>query len=146
MKRNSKLYSAMLAGVFLVWGLMLGPAASAADQNPCSEDIAKFCKDVKPGQQALMQCLEKNEAQLSDACKTYEAKMEKPRMESRETAAQQMKIRQACGMDSIKFCNDAKSISNGVDVCLKEHTGELSMPCKDALAAMKGGEEEKTAK
>ena len=125
---------------------MFGTAVSAADQNPCSEDIAKFCKDVKPGWRAIMDCLERHESQLSDACKDYEAKMERPRMESREVGMQQMRVRQACRDDVTKFCNDVKSGSDGIATCLKEHAGELSMPCRDAVEAARGGEEERKAK
>jgi hypothetical protein len=125
---------------------MFGCDAFAADQNPCSEDIAKFCKDVKPGWGATMDCLERHESQLSDACKDYEAKMEKPRMESREVAGQQMRVRQACRDDVAKFCNDVTSGSVGIATCLKEHANELSMPCRDAMKAARGGEEERKAK
>jgi hypothetical protein len=145
MKQKGRLCSAILVPALLILGLMFGCDAFAADQNPCSGDIAKFCKDVKPGWEATMECLERYEDRLSDACKDYEAKMEKPRMESREVAGQQMWVRQACRDDVTKFCNDVKSGSEGL-TCLKEHASELSMPCRDAIKAARGGEEERKAK
>jgi len=146
MKQNSKLYCATLGGALLILGLMFTTAASAADQNPCSEDIAKFCKDVKPGQRAIMDCLEQHESQLSDACKDYEAKMENPRVESREVGMQQMRVRQVCRGDVAKFCNDLKPGSGGITTCLKEHASELSLPCKDAVEAAREGSEETKVK
>ena len=92
-----------------------------------------------------MECLEAHENQLSDACKDYEAKMERPRMESREVSNQQMRVRQACKDDVTKFCNSAMSVSAGM-ACLKQHGSELSVPCKDAVEAASGGEEEQKAK
>jgi hypothetical protein len=146
MKQAKRSYHRVVTGALLAVALVFGFTAFAADQNPCSEDIAKFCKDVGPSWGAIMACLEQHESQLSDACKDYEAKMEKPRVESREAMRQQMRIRQACRDDVTKFCNDVKSASGGIATCLKEHAGELSLPCKDALEAAKGGEEERTAK
>ncbi len=35
----------------------------------CKEDAKKICKDVKPGKGRIIQCLRKNEASLSVACK-----------------------------------------------------------------------------
>lgn len=146
MKSLKKLCLAVLLGVFFISGFMFGAEASAADQNPCSEDIAKFCKDIQPGKRALMECLERNESKLSDACKEYEARMENPRMESREVAAQQTRVRQSCAGDIAKFCSDVKPGSGGIMACLKEHAGELSIPCGDAVEAAKAGAEERTTK
>jgi hypothetical protein len=145
MKQNGRLCCVILVGALFISALMFGADASAADQNPCSEDIAKFCKDVGPGWGAIMACLEQHESQLSDACKDYEAKMERPRMESREVAGQQMRVRQACRDDVTKFCNDVKSGSDGM-TCLKEHASELSIPCREAMEAARGGEEERKGK
>jgi hypothetical protein len=146
MKQDSRFYCIIIIGMFFISSSMFGTAVSAAEPNPCSEDIAKFCKDVKPGQRAIMDCLERYESQLSDACKDYEASMERPRAESREVVMQQMRVRQACRDDVAKFCNDAGSGSGGIATCLKEHASELSLPCKDAVEAARGGEEERKAK
>jgi hypothetical protein len=146
MKQLKKLCPVVLLGVFFISGLLFGAEVSVAEQNPCSADIAKFCKDIQPGKRAMMECLERNESQLSDACKEYEARMENPRMEAREVALQQMGLRQSCGDDIARFCGDVKPGSGGVQACLKEHMKELSMPCKDAVEAAKGGAEERTGK
>ena len=95
-KETNSLGCIILIGALFVASLILGAEALAADQNPCSEDIAKFCKDINPGQRAIMECLEQHESQLSDACKNYEAMMESPRAESREAMRQQMMVRLTC--------------------------------------------------
>jgi hypothetical protein len=148
MKRHNGLCQPMLAVALfiIIIGMMFGPAAFAADQNPCAEDIAKFCKNIKPGQAALMECLEEHEAQLSDACKAYETKMEGPRAESKEAVSQQARIRQACKNDVARFCSDVTSGSGGISACLKKHGIELSSPCADAMKTAMGEEEQKKTK
>ncbi len=128
-------------------GLAFGAGAPLTGKNPCSEDIAKFCKDVKASnRRAMMDCLEKHESQLSDACKDYEAQAENTRMETREVAMQQLKVRQVCKNDMSKFCNDSKLGFDGLTACLRGHGSEVSAPCKDALDQAKGGAEEKAQK
>lgn len=43
-------------------------ADEAADDQPCREDLKKFCGDVKPGGGAVIQCMREHHAQLSPAC------------------------------------------------------------------------------
>ena len=61
MRRNSSLCSLILAGVLLGGTLMPGGPLSAAPQNPCSDDIAKYCKDVGPAFGAILRCLEEHQ-------------------------------------------------------------------------------------
>jgi len=37
--------------------------------NECRDDLAKFCSDTKPGQGRLLQCIDKNDAKVSQRCK-----------------------------------------------------------------------------
>jgi hypothetical protein len=37
--------------------------------NECRDDLSKFCSDIKPGQGRLLQCLDKNDAKVSQRCK-----------------------------------------------------------------------------
>jgi hypothetical protein len=73
MKRSKRLYLATLAAGLLNAGLMIGTHAFAAGSNPCSEEIATFCKNAA-GWPAILGCLEEHESELSDACRSYEAK------------------------------------------------------------------------
>jgi hypothetical protein len=136
MQGRKSAYHAVVGSAVLVMMLAFGVNTLAADQNPCAEDMAKFCKDVKPGT-PLLQCLEEHENQLSEPCKAYEAQMERPRGESREVVRQQMRIRQACLGDIEKFCNEPKP-GGSITACLGGHMSDLSGPCGDALKAAKG--------
>ena len=141
MKRIRRACLLTVAASFLCFGLMSEINVFAADQNPCSADIANFCKDVKPGRKAIMNCLERHESQLSDACREYEAKMEKTRVESREAKMHQMQFRQACKDDMAKFCKEADPAQGGSLKCLKEHENELSAPCNESIKAMQADKE-----
>jgi hypothetical protein len=43
--------------------------ALAYAANECREDLTKYCADIKPGQGRLIQCIEKNDANISSRCK-----------------------------------------------------------------------------
>ena len=137
MKRvNSLYFTAMVVGL-LCLGLMLGTNASAAVKNACTDDIAKFCKNVKPGPGAIMECLEEHESELSDACKEYEAKMGGTRVERKEQIRDRIRFRQACKADVIKFCKDIDPVPGGIEKCLNEHKNELSTSCSESMKALK---------
>ena len=125
-----------LATVFLCFGLMFGINAFAADKSPCSEDIAKFCKNIEPGMVALMVCLEKHENELSDACKEYESTTLVPRVEKQEKVRELTTFRQSCINDMRKFCNDVDPAQSGLMRCLKEHENELSTACNESIKAL----------
>ena len=44
-------------------------AKMAAAKKACEPDVAKFCKDVKPGDGAVKQCLQSHESELAQECK-----------------------------------------------------------------------------
>ncbi|MDT8287609.1 MAG: cysteine rich repeat-containing protein, partial [Elusimicrobiales bacterium] len=54
--------------------------------NVCAADAAKLCKDVKPGEGRMRDCLQKNVKKLSDECKTRQEKV-KERLELRNKAS-----------------------------------------------------------
>ena len=43
--------------------------ALAYAANECRDDLTKFCSDIKPGGGRLMQCIDKNDADVSKRCK-----------------------------------------------------------------------------
>ena len=56
-------------------GLALNlPAAAGKGKSACAEDVAKFCKDVKPGKGNIASCLKEHEKEVSQACKDHKAK------------------------------------------------------------------------
>ena len=133
MKQNYTAYLPIFAAGIFCLCLLCGTRASAADENPCAGDIAKFCKDVKPG--AVMDCLEENEKELSDACKTYETKMGGKKVEMREEVRQMKILLDTCKEDMAKFCKDVQPGQGGIEKCLNEHLGELCEPCGEQVKA-----------
>jgi len=127
----------MVAGL-VFWALICVFPVSAAEKNPCSEDIAKFCKNAAPNQ--IMKCLETNEKKLSAACKAHEVKMHGKRAERGEEVRAKKKFLQICRADIANFCKDA-DLKEGYVKCINEHKSELSAPC---AAWVEAQQEEKT--
>ena len=120
MKQVDSFYFAAIIIGLLCLSLVFGMNASATVKNACSEDVAKFCKDIKPGNRAVLDCLEKHESELSDACKEFEATIREPRSETKEEIRERIKFRQACKADVIKFCKDVEPVPGGIEKCLNE--------------------------
>ena len=133
MRQINRIYPAILITGFICLAMMLGAYAYAADKNPCSDDIAKFCGNIKFGTPAMMDCLESHEDQLSAACKEYEATMEGKRAERMEQVMIYAKFRQACKGDIGRFCGDVDPKQGGVVKCLKGHANEISAACKETI-------------
>jgi len=109
--------------------VMSGSALSAEEKNPCTDDIAKYCKDVKPNEiPAMIDCLEEHEGKLTPACQAYEAKLGGGRLETKERIRQRVMMRKACKNDVGKFCYDIKGYDETLK-CLSGHKGELSNVC-----------------
>jgi hypothetical protein len=136
MKQIYRLYLATLVAGLFCLGFMFPAYVSAAEKNPCAEDIAKFCKNIKPGTNAMMDCLEEHESELSDACKDYEAKMGGGRVEMKEAVREEKRFSQTCKDDVAKFCNGVNPGQGGLARCMKEHANELSAPCSESVKAM----------
>lgn len=116
--------------VLVVVMLSIGVAAAAdtpSVKNACADDVAKYCKDIKPGGGGIARCLKENEKQLSPACKS-----------SIEEAKKHVKdARQACEADAQKFCKDVKQGQGRIVKCLREHEKELSAECKAKMSEPK---------
>ena len=132
-------YLMTLAAGIICFGWLFVIDVSAADQNPCSKDIARFCSNIPPGPAgmiALMECLEKHEKELSDACRDFEAGMGGPRMEKSEAIREKREFRQKCMGDMVKYCKDTSPTQGRMIKCLKEHESELTAPCSQSMKAM----------
>ena len=107
--------------------LWAGVGVCAADDRPCAADISKFCKDVKPGGGRILDCLSKNEKDLSPACR-------------KKQQTEMMKVKEAhkaCADDIDKFCKDVKPGGGMIMKCLKGHEAGLSTECKGEMAKAK---------
>ena len=133
MKQVNGITLVLMVTFLLCASLIFGTSASAADNNACSEDVAKFCQNIKPGILALMDCLEKNENKLTSACKEYEAKLLGSKVEKREKFNSMNKFRRDCQNDMASFCNDASQIKGGMLKCLNDHKAEISSSCSQSL-------------
>ena len=118
-RRDLLVWVAIMLGVTL-W---LGTDVYAQGGGACSGDVAKFCKNVQPGEGRIPKCLKEHEKELSPACKQHVADMEK---RLKETAG-------ACQDDVMKFCKDVKSGEGRILRCLRAHQNELSPQCKERV-------------
>jgi len=99
---------------------------SHENHKACAEDIAKLCKDVKPGEGAMAKCLKEHENELSPACKDHIQKMNERKHEGHDGRA-------VCKDDVVKFCKDMKPGGGSIMRCLKEHEAELSPACREQM-------------
>jgi hypothetical protein len=114
--RNS-LYSLIIVSFFvIIWSTN---CTYAGQEHPCSDDIAKYCKDLQPGRGNIIGCLQKNGSKLSDECR---ARLE-------ESTKRLEAAREACAADVGKFCKDIKPGSGRIARCLAQHADELSPTC-----------------
>ena len=130
MKISFKLFDAQMPLLALIVALFCACTWTYvyAEQGlPCSEDIAKYCKDVTPCEGRIIDCLKENKSKLSDECK---GKIE----ESQKRLEDAMR---GCAADVEKFCKDVKPGGGRISKCLREHECELSSECKEKCDAVK---------
>jgi hypothetical protein len=117
-----------------------GVAAATANRNPCIDEVSQFCGEIAPGpagMNAMMDCLEKHEADLSPACRKFEAGMGSSRMERGEAVREKSKFRNSCLADMTRFCGDIQPTPGGMVNCLNAHAEELSAPCRQSIDALR---------
>jgi len=110
-----------------------GRAYAAEEELPCAEEIAKYCKGVKPGGGRILNCLDDHQKDLSVSCKQ---KLE-------ESKKRLMEAQQACTGDMEKFCKDVQPGGGRILKCLREHSQELSSACMQEIEKTKGKVQEK---
>jgi hypothetical protein len=113
--------------VMFCLSLWNGKTLYAENKGPCADDVAKFCKDVKPGGGGIAKCLKKHANELSAGCK--EGITEKKQKAKDFT--------EACRNDLAKYCKDVKRGGGRMVQCLKKHENELSAECKAQMTSAK---------
>ncbi len=118
-----------VAVFIMVLGLVLSIEGGVFAQGTgsCKEDVAKFCKDVRPGGGRIAKCLKKHESELSVSCREKIAQVKE----------QVQEFREACKGDVDAFCRDIQPGGGRIVKCLKMHVSELSPSCKEAIAQIK---------
>jgi hypothetical protein len=99
----------------------------------CSEEIAQYCKGVKPGGGRLLVCLKEHEKDLSPLCRGKIAEIEK-RLEE---------AKQICAKDTEKFCKGIQPGEGRIAKCLNEHMEEISPDCREKVIGLKKMKPEK---
>lgn len=106
---------------------------AAGEELPCADEIAKYCKEVKPGGGRFLNCLNEHQKELSVSCRE---KLE-------ESKKRLLEAQQACTGDMEKFCKDVQPGGGRILKCLREHTQELSPACSQEIEKTKGKVQEK---
>ena len=105
-----------------------GSRAYAEEQKLiCSEEIAQYCKGVKPGGGRLLVCLKEHEKDLTPSCREKVAGIEK-RLEE---------AKQICSVDTEKFCKGIQTGEGRIAKCLNEHIEEISPACREKVSGLK---------
>lgn len=106
--------------------LAIASAGNAAPRPlPCSDEIARYCKNLGLGGGRIQNCLKEHDAQLSPACRSG--------LES--ALARHREIQAACGADVERLCKEVRPGKGRVANCLREHHRQVSSACKETLAA-----------
>ncbi len=91
--------------------------------DACADDIASWCAGVKPGQGAILRCLQDNRATLTPSCQDV-------LRGAQEKAAE---FRKSCGKDARKLCKGIAAGQGRILACLKSRQTELSPACQSLM-------------
>jgi len=98
-----------------------------AKDNPCEKDIAKFCKNIEPGEGRLLKCLKLSEEDLTPPCKKQLVQI--------ENAVEE--VQNACADDYAIFCSSLLPGQGRIAECLEKNQQILTPKCKKNLGAVK---------
>jgi hypothetical protein len=94
----------------------------------CSDDVGKFCAEIRQGRGHLIECLRQHESELSASCR-----IQLERMQSRGRR-RRAGLRSACDGDIRKHCATVKRGEGRVRTCLQQHEADLSPGCREFLS------------
>jgi len=116
----------VLTLVLLSLSIIVAAHAYAKD-NPCEKDIAKFCKNIEPGEGRLLKCLKLSEEDLTPQCKKQLIQIEKAVEE----------VQNACADDYAIFCSSLLPGQGRIAACLEKNKKILTPKCKKNLGEVK---------
>ncbi len=109
-----------LAIILILSGLSM--RASSAEE-PCAEDITRFCKDSSPDEGNVALCLKQHENELSSLCRDMLQAAQK-RIDE---------VKRACAMDIEKLCKGIEPGRGRIAECLNRHASELTPACAEQM-------------
>ncbi len=98
--------------------------------NGCNTELARFCAEVTPGEERLLACLYAHGDKLTKQC-DYALYNAAARLERAIGAITY--VASECRAELETHCADVDVGEGRVAQCLKEHAGELSPGCGQAL-------------
>ena len=98
--------------------------------NGCNTELARFCAEVTPGEERLLACLYAHGDKLTKQC-DYALYNAAARLERAIGAITY--VSSECRAELETHCADVDVGEGRVAQCLKEHAGELSPGCGQAL-------------
>jgi hypothetical protein len=102
--------------------LLSATVAMAQQRGQCAADIKAKCAGVQPGEGRVSACVKAHLTEFSEPCQARLAKI--------------ATVGNACKADVTKSCAGKSRLR--LVSCMKEALGNLSDPCKDALAEAVG--------
>jgi multidrug efflux system outer membrane protein len=104
------------------------PAAPAAADYPCMDEIEKYCKDIPPGKGELILCLSKRRQDLGPVCRE---KVDK-------NSARLEEARRICTPDIEKYCPKIVEGQGRLLKCFKDHIASISPACREQVEIFGG--------
>ena len=113
--------------ILLSMVIMILPCAYAENENPCKKEIAKFCKDIEPGEGRILRCLTLHEEDLTPNCKNHLARINYAVYE----------VRTNCVDDYAIFCSSVLPGQGRIAACLEKSKKHLTTKCRAILEEVK---------
>ncbi|CAI5528209.1 unnamed protein product [Closterium sp. Naga37s-1] len=101
----------------------------------CSNDAARLCKDVAPGEGRVQDCLRQHRSSVNWDC---QAELFRQEVESADDIRLNVRLFKACLEDKRRFCADVVPGDARVKDCLETHRhhSDFSKPCKEEVEKM----------
>jgi hypothetical protein len=113
--------------VLFVMSFMIVASVYAAEENPCKQDMDKFCKNIEPGDGRILRCLTLSEDKLTPACKKQLVNIKKSVDE----------VQKACADDYAIFCSSLLPGQGRIAECLEKNQQIITPKCKAVLKEVK---------
>ncbi|CAI5969484.1 unnamed protein product [Closterium sp. NIES-64] len=101
----------------------------------CSNDAARLCKDVAPGEGRVQDCLRQHRSSVNWDC---QAELFRQEVENADDIRLNVRLFKACLEDKRRFCADVVPGDARVKDCLEAHRrdSDFSTPCKEEVERM----------